>query len=292
MAPRCRTFWNCFRITRLISLPTDVLFYHFLHHVTDLTRNQITVVFNMLDWNAVGEIGFDQFYMLVCILLAQEVSSQPGSGAEAAELGCCHRVAEGGAKLRVRPKFSSFHLKQEEGTGECYFWFLTGPSLPQGFRKVTQLPSHFAFIKNKSHPITSLLGMPFLAPSSWRVLNNHQEPQLPLFLSDPFPQNILKGMSEHDQTCSSLGAHPTLHTLPVYSPLSLSFRKGTSCLHHFITSAEVFLHRFSVNTRKHIPLRAASSRASHSRQHQLPLKADAAAGSDTLTQRPSGPELP
>nr|XP_058918398.1 LOW QUALITY PROTEIN: EF-hand calcium-binding domain-containing protein 9 [Kogia breviceps] len=50
----------------------DVLFYHFLHHVTDLNRNQITIVFNMLDWNAVGEIGFDQFYMLVCILLAQE----------------------------------------------------------------------------------------------------------------------------------------------------------------------------------------------------------------------------
>ncbi|XP_061044452.1 EF-hand calcium-binding domain-containing protein 9 [Eubalaena glacialis] len=50
----------------------DVLFYHFLHHVTDLKRNQITIVFNMLDWTAVGEIGFDQFYMLVCILLAQE----------------------------------------------------------------------------------------------------------------------------------------------------------------------------------------------------------------------------
>ena len=83
VAPRCRTFWNCFRITCLISLSTDVLFYHFLHHVTDLTRNQITVVFNMLDWNAVGEIGFDQFYMLVCILLAQEASSQPGSGASA-----------------------------------------------------------------------------------------------------------------------------------------------------------------------------------------------------------------
>ncbi|XP_020932772.1 EF-hand calcium-binding domain-containing protein 9 [Sus scrofa] len=50
----------------------DVLFYHFLHHVTNLKRNQITIVFNMLDWNAVGEIGFDQFYMLVCILLARE----------------------------------------------------------------------------------------------------------------------------------------------------------------------------------------------------------------------------
>nr|XP_008508033.1 PREDICTED: EF-hand calcium-binding domain-containing protein 9 isoform X3 [Equus przewalskii] len=51
---------------------TDVLFYHFLHHVTTLKRRQINIVFNMLDWSAMGEIGFDQFYMLVCILLARE----------------------------------------------------------------------------------------------------------------------------------------------------------------------------------------------------------------------------
>ncbi|XP_029797286.1 EF-hand calcium-binding domain-containing protein 9 [Suricata suricatta] len=50
----------------------DVLFYHFLRHVTKWNRSQITIVFNMLDWKAVGEIGFDQFYMLVCILLAQQ----------------------------------------------------------------------------------------------------------------------------------------------------------------------------------------------------------------------------
>ncbi|XP_005599286.2 EF-hand calcium-binding domain-containing protein 9 [Equus caballus] len=50
----------------------DVLFYHFLHHVTTLKRRQINIVFNMLDWSAMGEIGFDQFYMLVCILLARE----------------------------------------------------------------------------------------------------------------------------------------------------------------------------------------------------------------------------
>ncbi|XP_008690927.2 EF-hand calcium-binding domain-containing protein 9 [Ursus maritimus] len=50
----------------------DVLFYHFLHHVTSWKRTQIMIVFNMLDWNAMGEIGFDQFYMLVCILLAQQ----------------------------------------------------------------------------------------------------------------------------------------------------------------------------------------------------------------------------
>ncbi|XP_045407132.1 EF-hand calcium-binding domain-containing protein 9 [Lemur catta] len=50
----------------------DVLFYHFLHHVTDLKKKQIKIVFDMLDWNAVGEIGFDQFYILVCILLAHQ----------------------------------------------------------------------------------------------------------------------------------------------------------------------------------------------------------------------------
>ncbi|XP_020848081.1 EF-hand calcium-binding domain-containing protein 9 [Phascolarctos cinereus] len=50
----------------------DVVFYHFLHHVTDLNRNQIMIVFDMLDWDATGEIGFDEFYMLVCVLLSHE----------------------------------------------------------------------------------------------------------------------------------------------------------------------------------------------------------------------------
>uniref|UniRef100_A0A287D051 EF-hand calcium binding domain 9 n=1 Tax=Ictidomys tridecemlineatus TaxID=43179 RepID=A0A287D051_ICTTR len=30
------------------------------------------MVFDMLDWNAMGEIGFEQFYMLVCILLSHQ----------------------------------------------------------------------------------------------------------------------------------------------------------------------------------------------------------------------------
>ncbi|KAM9068484.1 EF-hand calcium-binding domain-containing protein 9 [Sarcophilus harrisii] len=50
----------------------DVVFYHFLHHVTDLTKNQIMIVFDMLDWDATGEIGFDEFYMLICVLLSHE----------------------------------------------------------------------------------------------------------------------------------------------------------------------------------------------------------------------------
>ena len=51
-----------------------MLFYHFLHHVTDLKKREINLVFDMLDWNAVGEIGFEQFYVLVCILLAHQAS--------------------------------------------------------------------------------------------------------------------------------------------------------------------------------------------------------------------------
>ena len=82
-----------------------MLFYHFLHHVTNLKRNQITIVFNMLDWNAVGEIGFDQFYMLVCMLLAREASKESGSGVEAAELGCCHHLAKGSTELGVHQSF-------------------------------------------------------------------------------------------------------------------------------------------------------------------------------------------
>ncbi|KAL6031590.1 hypothetical protein STEG23_036854 [Scotinomys teguina] len=50
----------------------DVLFFHFLHHVTNMKITQIKMLFDMLDWMAVGEIGFDQFYVLVCIVLSHQ----------------------------------------------------------------------------------------------------------------------------------------------------------------------------------------------------------------------------
>ncbi|KAM9129125.1 EF-hand calcium-binding domain-containing protein 9 [Pangshura tecta] len=50
----------------------DLQLYHFLRYVTDLTKKQIMLVFDLLDWNATGEIGFDEFYMLVCILMSHE----------------------------------------------------------------------------------------------------------------------------------------------------------------------------------------------------------------------------
>lgn len=53
----------------------DLQLYHFLRYVTDLTKKQIMLVFDLLDWNATGEIGFDEFYMLVCILISHEAGS-------------------------------------------------------------------------------------------------------------------------------------------------------------------------------------------------------------------------
>ncbi|XP_004644904.1 EF-hand calcium-binding domain-containing protein 9 [Octodon degus] len=50
----------------------DVLFYHFLRYVTNLKPREIRMVFDMLDCNAVGEIGFEEFYLLVCILLSHQ----------------------------------------------------------------------------------------------------------------------------------------------------------------------------------------------------------------------------
>lgn len=38
------------------------------------------MVFDLLDWTAIGEIGFDQFYVMVCILLSHQVSTRAGLG--------------------------------------------------------------------------------------------------------------------------------------------------------------------------------------------------------------------
>lgn len=117
---------------RSLHLPalTDVLFYHFLHHVTSWNRTQIMIVFNMLDWNAVGEIGFDQFYMLVCILLAQQASNKSGSRAEAAELSCRHHLAKRSSELRLHQSCLPFtQNKKGKKWGENYLWFLNGLSI-------------------------------------------------------------------------------------------------------------------------------------------------------------------
>ncbi|XP_055498980.1 EF-hand calcium-binding domain-containing protein 9-like [Leucoraja erinacea] len=50
----------------------DVQFFHFLRCITDMTTQHIKKTFNMFDWRASGEIGFDEFYMLICIIIANK----------------------------------------------------------------------------------------------------------------------------------------------------------------------------------------------------------------------------
>ncbi|KAH0629710.1 hypothetical protein JD844_011998 [Phrynosoma platyrhinos] len=52
----------------------DLQFYNFLHYITNLTKAQIMLVFDLLDWNGNGEVSFDEFYMLVCIIMSHEAS--------------------------------------------------------------------------------------------------------------------------------------------------------------------------------------------------------------------------
>ncbi|XP_072177442.1 EF-hand calcium-binding domain-containing protein 9-like [Diadema setosum] len=48
----------------------DIQFYQVLSSMTDLKRNQIYSVFDMLDIDGSGQIDFDEFYLLVCILIS------------------------------------------------------------------------------------------------------------------------------------------------------------------------------------------------------------------------------
>ncbi|XP_042307221.1 EF-hand calcium-binding domain-containing protein 9 [Sceloporus undulatus] len=50
----------------------NLQFYNFLHYITNLTKAQIMLVFDLLDWNGKGEVSFDEFYMLVCIIMSHE----------------------------------------------------------------------------------------------------------------------------------------------------------------------------------------------------------------------------
>ncbi|XP_067851944.1 EF-hand calcium-binding domain-containing protein 9-like [Heptranchias perlo] len=50
----------------------DVQFFHFLRGVTDMSIWHVKKAFNMFDWRASGEIGFEEFYMLICIIIANK----------------------------------------------------------------------------------------------------------------------------------------------------------------------------------------------------------------------------
>ena len=57
----------------LLFFSSDIQFYVFMHSATDLSKDQIYRVFDMLDVDNSGLLDFDEFYLLVCILLAVRV---------------------------------------------------------------------------------------------------------------------------------------------------------------------------------------------------------------------------
>ena len=52
----------------------DIQFFAFMHIVTDLNKKAIYRLFDMLDVDRSGLIDFNEFYILICILLAVRVS--------------------------------------------------------------------------------------------------------------------------------------------------------------------------------------------------------------------------
>lgn len=53
----------------------DIQFLVFMKTVTDLSNHKIYSVFDMLDVDHSGLLDFDEFYLLVCILIAVRVSN-------------------------------------------------------------------------------------------------------------------------------------------------------------------------------------------------------------------------
>ncbi len=64
---------TCTHAVMFISV--DIQFYVFMHTVTDLGKEQIYCVFDMLDVDHSGMLDFDEFYLLVCVLIAVRVGA-------------------------------------------------------------------------------------------------------------------------------------------------------------------------------------------------------------------------
>lgn len=52
---------------------SDVQFLAFMQRTTDLSKRKIYRIFDMLDVEHAGLLNFDEFYILICIMLAVRV---------------------------------------------------------------------------------------------------------------------------------------------------------------------------------------------------------------------------
>lgn len=51
----------------------DILFFQFMKRTTDMTQDMIYKIFDMLDFDGSGQIDFNEFYVIICILVAVKV---------------------------------------------------------------------------------------------------------------------------------------------------------------------------------------------------------------------------
>ena len=70
----CKTIYSyiLFQLD-MMQCAADIQFYCFMRSVTDLKKGQIYKVFDMLDVDRSGLLDFDEFYLLICILVAIRV---------------------------------------------------------------------------------------------------------------------------------------------------------------------------------------------------------------------------
>lgn len=61
-------------ILNLMIFYLDCLFWAFMRSVTNVTREDSEVLFRLMDINRNGEMDFEEFYLLFCILIATLVS--------------------------------------------------------------------------------------------------------------------------------------------------------------------------------------------------------------------------
>lgn len=63
-------------LLRLLSVfYLDILFYQFMKRATDMKQGMIYKIFDMLDFDGSGQIDFNEFYVIICILVAVKVFS-------------------------------------------------------------------------------------------------------------------------------------------------------------------------------------------------------------------------
>lgn len=78
----------------MMQCAADIQFYCFMRSVTDLKKGQIYKVFDMLDVDRSGLLDFDEFYLLICILVAIRVRPSLFMCVYVSTCGCVYSLVQ------------------------------------------------------------------------------------------------------------------------------------------------------------------------------------------------------